>query len=490
MPACALAVLPEDSYVTLRTTKPRKKYRLRNLVVLLLAASVSIAMPANAAGSSVSERFLYVTGMFSNDVAGFAVGTDGTLTPIPGSPFAGGKLPFNIYFTPDGRHLYLSSLSADAVSAFAVGQDGSLSAVPGSPYTLGSGGFMRTGGIAISPDGKHLYAGSGSDMYAFSIDDDGSLSPVPGSPFATDFFAIGPFWPCISPDGKYLYASVAGQIRAFAIAPDGSLIKVGDPLKGLFASILPRITPDGKHVYVANESDGSISAYNVDSDGTLTAIEGSPFRAGSVPHGPYPSPDGRFLYVPNYRSNGISVYAILDDGKLQEIEGSPFKSDKGAGSLVIAPDGRTLYLTHLSLFSENDIVIFGIDNSGALNRIAGPFPTGVSFADGPATAMTPNQGPVAVFSGAVTARSISLNATASSDSDGHVVRYDWTFGDGAALADGGATPTHTYAQTGTYDVTLTVTDNEGCSTRTVFTGQAVSCNGSSRATVQHGFTVR
>src|SRR5262249_36491895 len=53
---------------------------------------------------------------------------------------------------------------------------------------------------------------------------------------------------------------------------------------------------------------------------------------------------------------------------------------------------------------------------------------------------------------------------------------------GQSLANGGPTPSHTY-KPGSYTATLTVTDNEGCSTRFVFTGQTASCNGSGVAAV-------
>ena len=63
-----------------------------------------------------------------------------------------------------------------------------------------------------------------------------------------------------------------------------------------------------------------------------------------------------------------------------------------------------------------------------------------------------------------------------------MVRYDWDFGDGTRLADGGANPIHVYSQPGQYRVTVTVADDENCSRLLVFTGQTVACNGSLAAT--------
>ena len=98
-------------------------------------------------------------------------------------------------------------------------------------------------------------------------------------------------------------------------------------------------------------------------------------------------------------------------------------------------------------------------------------------------AITPNQPPVASFiSGKAEAgSSTSFDASASADPDGTILRYGWDFGDGKTLPKGGPTPNHTYAKAGNYDVTLTLTDNEGCSTKIVYTGQTISCNGSAVA---------
>jgi hypothetical protein len=76
---------------------------------------------------------------------------------------------------------------------------------------------------------------------------------------------------------------------------------------------------------------------------------------------------------------------------------------------------------------------------------------------------------------------IAINAAASSDPDGSISSYDWSFGDGQTAPNGGPAPSHTYSRPGHYQVKLTLTDNEGCSTKLIFTGQTAYCNGSAAA---------
>ena len=55
-------------------------------------------------------------------------------------------------------------------------------------------------------------------------------------------------------------------------------------------------------------------------------------------------------------------------------------------------------------------------------------------------------------------------ADASSDSDGTVAGWAWSFGDGGTSTV--QNPSHIYASSGTYSVTLTVTDNDGATNST------------------------
>ncbi len=70
-----------------------------------------------------------------------------------------------------------------------------------------------------------------------------------------------------------------------------------------------------------------------------------------------------------------------------------------------------------------------------------------------------NKPPVAAFTSSVDRLTLSLDASGSTDPDGQISSYQWTFGDGSSAS--GAKVTHAYAASGTYAVGLTVTDNKG-----------------------------
>jgi PKD repeat protein len=75
------------------------------------------------------------------------------------------------------------------------------------------------------------------------------------------------------------------------------------------------------------------------------------------------------------------------------------------------------------------------------------------------TAVPPNKPPVAAFTASGSGLAASFDGSASSDPDGRVASYAWSFGDGASGS--GVSPSHTYTAGGAYQVALTVTDDDG-----------------------------
>lgn len=105
--------------------------------------------------------------------------------------------------------------------------------------------------------------------------------------------------------------------------------------------------------------------------------------------------------------------------------------------------GGTGLVSYVSGSATNAPVTLRYDN---LNVTAGGAPVA-------------NAAPVAAFTSASNGLTANLNAGTSSDSDGTITNYAWNFGDGTTGS--GATPSHAYAAANTYQVTLTVTDDDG-----------------------------
>ena len=93
---------------------------------------------------------------------------------------------------------------------------------------------------------------------------------------------------------------------------------------------------------------------------------------------------------------------------------------------------------------------------------------------------TTNLAPIAVLSASATTGSAPLvttfSAAGSSDPDGTIASYAWSFGDGSSAS--GSSVSHSYVNPGTFVATLTVTDNAGAET-----SQSVSISVTAATTV-------
>jgi PKD repeat protein len=69
---------------------------------------------------------------------------------------------------------------------------------------------------------------------------------------------------------------------------------------------------------------------------------------------------------------------------------------------------------------------------------------------------------------------VKFNADAK-DPDGDSLAYDWDFGDGTVV-EGGSSQSHTYAEGGTYNVLVTVSDRQGTPCSSASAGSKVKVN--------------
>ena len=381
------------------------------VVVTALAAFVAGAGPASAAASPVvGQVYVNDNTAVTNTVAGFDRHPDGSLTPISGSPFAtggagtGATLPSQgaLQISDDGKYLLAVDAGSSEISVLRISHDGALTQTPGGTvpsgglepvsiavhgrlayvanggdggsnytgFTLNGGGRLRP--LAAStvplPDGSApgdvLFNSTGTNLLgvrvntslidSFAVSSQGRLEAAPGSPFAAQ--GAGPFGSEFRPtNSSQVFVSNAhngggnGTVSAFDVATDGSLTTVdGSPFPDLqTAPCWVEISHDGQFLFAVNTGSDSISRYAIASDGSLTLLGNTPLGGGvSSPFDARLAPDGGTLWVVDTGSATVSGFAV-SGGSLAELSSSPTSLPAGAtasGIVVTSsrqPDGRS-----------------------------------------------------------------------------------------------------------------------------------------------------
>jgi 6-phosphogluconolactonase (cycloisomerase 2 family) len=253
-------------------------------------------------GTTVSNG-LY--GLYSVDAA------SGALTP--GSTFSmGGGAPWWMALHPNGQWIYTADgqccpeVQSPFAEVFALdGGNGMLSPIAGSPFSVGSYANM----VAVHPSGKFVYysssaPGSLHGIIGFSIGANGAPTALPGSPFSPD--VVGGSGMAITPDGKFLFAVPQqtqgdNQVYTFSVDSGGALTQIGVTTVNTSATSDPFIdevlvAPSGGYIFVASGSAIAVFSLNQQT-GQLTPVSGSPFAVAGELTSFALSPGGQYLYV-------------------------------------------------------------------------------------------------------------------------------------------------------------------------------------------------
>jgi 6-phosphogluconolactonase len=305
----------------------------------MLSSPTIIAGPPGSQGIAATPagNVLYVSDSQADTIDAFSINPiNGGLAPLMGSPFSvtasSPQAASGLAMNPNGKFLYVTEFSSGTVAGFSINRStGVLSAVPGSPFPAGSGPVLA----AEDASGKFLYVSNLLDpnggISAYMTDSaNGSLSLVPGSPFATVPNG-SPQFLVVHPSGKFLYVVLddanagMGHVAAFTIGNNGALSLIAGSL--FAAGNFPlgvAIDAAGKFLFTANNGDGTLSAFRIDSStGALTVVAGSPFSAGTnqagLPRCPYAlevDPTGKFLYSSDGCNPAMLTFGITPEGAL------------------------------------------------------------------------------------------------------------------------------------------------------------------------------
>jgi 6-phosphogluconolactonase (cycloisomerase 2 family) len=93
------------------------------------------------------------------------------------------------------------------------------------------------------------------------------------------------------------------------------------------------VTSDGRYAYTMNTASGTISSYEISSEGSLTLLDATAASpgAGSTPTDAALSDDSRFLYVRDPLLKTVDAFRVEADGSLTLLGTTPGVPTGGQG---------------------------------------------------------------------------------------------------------------------------------------------------------------
>jgi uncharacterized delta-60 repeat protein len=291
--------------------------------------------------------------------------------------------------------------------------------------------------LAIQSDGKIVAGGQAADA-------DGQVALL-----AVRLTTGGAFDSSFSGNGILLRqlglgSSPLSRANAVALQQDGKILLGGDttPAGGNGGFMVARLTSGGD--FDSSFGAGGVVAtqlgrgFNASSSGASLAVQSD----GNVVAGGFSTDDSGDNQVLVARLSGVNGNFDSSFG-----EAGRFTAQVGSDAL---PQSQVF---GVAVQTDGKILLGGVANSSSGNT---QMLVGRLFHD-----VAPTPVLKVLTSPAVAGAPVAFDATSSSDLDGSVTSYSWDFGDGSTGS--GATPSHTYATDGNYDVKLTVTDDKGVS---------------------------
>jgi 6-phosphogluconolactonase (cycloisomerase 2 family) len=235
----------------------------------------------------------------------------------------------------DGRNVYAAGQRSSAIVVFRRnGLTGTLShAQTVVDDSDGIDGIAGLDAIALSADGKHLYA-AGMNDNAVAVfrrsPGDGTLTFVEALRDQQDdpqLGILGTSGIAVSPDGAQVYATGQGD-DALAVfsrnAATGHLHLTGiyaqglDDVDGLYGAMAVAVSPDGRQVFTTGMYDGTVSVFDRDAaTGALSFVQlhknmSGPNTCLAFARAITVSPDSRHVYVAGASSSAVNVFRLTD----------------------------------------------------------------------------------------------------------------------------------------------------------------------------------
>ena len=376
--------------------------------LLLFTASAAAADDSDGPPSA-SVGVVYVESNITsaNSILAYTRGKNGTLTPLPGSPFSTHgkgvidpslKLgPFDadqlIVANPQRTLLFAVNPGSNTVAAFHIRPDGTLYDVEGSPFPSGgsnpvslglSRGTLVVVNKAMDPQQP---TGQVPNYVSFDVTADGKLIPTPVSTIAVPV-GNSPSQALVAPSQRLVFGAdfLGGLLQSFQVDFEGALLHnapqalPASEFAGSAAPPLPlglTVHPNRAVVYVGFVTINKVGVYLYDDFGKLSFVR-TVADSGTAVCWLRMNAEGTRLYASNTGDNSISVFDTTDPLSPREIQHIALRGDGSSFQIELDPRGEYLFAVSqradaaTPLGKGNNLHVLRVLDDGRLAQSKGP----------------------------------------------------------------------------------------------------------------------
>lgn len=340
--------------------------------------SVYVRSAASASGNISGDVALTSNGALTrNKAVSAVVGTPPTVDHVDDKSFIAGSTTTLIPFTGSGGAYTWHNDTPD----IGLPQDGGGDIAPFT--TANTTGQRETATITVTPSNQQL-----------------AYVPVRGIPNEVEIVNIStrqivghipvndvPYAITLGPDGKTLYVTnqSSGNISIISTATNTVINTI---------TTLPNpsgiaISPDGNTMYVSYPNSNKIDAIII---GGAPPYAHTPIEVHNGPDGIAVSPDGKWVYVANRNASSVSVVSTSTNTEIMQLP-----AEQSPQGVAISPDGSTLYVTN---YNSRSVSVINTATHEVSSVAVGANPRGVT--------VSPNGDKIYVTNGGTSSNSVSV----------------------------------------------------------------------------------
>jgi 6-phosphogluconolactonase len=275
-------------------------------------------------------RFLYAANWQGTDavpgdtITAYAINRHTAALTLLNKVRCGGSGPNQVVVDPSGKIAVAVNYRSGSVAAFGIEPDGKLTEAfyidqhTGQPTPPSRQPGPRAHGVVFSKDSRFAYvADIGLDrVYSYRLDvDSRKITPL-DPPYVTQTAGSGPRRLQLHPNGKLLYLARETDSSVSVFAVDNGHLKEIQNISTLPVAQRGNTTAEividkaGKFLYVSNRGHDTIAVFAIDSEkGTLAVVEDAP-AGGRIPRNFSIDPTGEYLFTSNQNGENIVVFRI------------------------------------------------------------------------------------------------------------------------------------------------------------------------------------